>query len=88
MTDPADRQALRQTFDTAAERYDRARPAYPDALFDELVAVTHLRPGARLLEIGSATGKATLPLARRGFDITCVELGADLAAVAEQLTRR
>lgn len=32
--------------------------------------------------MGSATGKATVPLARRGFDITCVELGVDLAAVA------
>jgi hypothetical protein len=28
-----DRDALRATFETAAERYDRARPNYPDALF-------------------------------------------------------
>jgi 16S rRNA A1518/A1519 N6-dimethyltransferase RsmA/KsgA/DIM1 with predicted DNA glycosylase/AP lyase activity len=37
-----------------------------------------------LLEIGCGTGKATAPLARRGFPVTCVELGAQLAAVARR----
>jgi SAM-dependent methyltransferase len=80
----ADRLTLRETFDQAADRYHRARPDYPDALYDELISVTGLVPGDRLLEVGCATGKATLPLARRGFRITCVELGASLAAVARE----
>jgi SAM-dependent methyltransferase len=84
VTESGDRERLRQTFDHVAQHYDRARPEYPEALFDELIAVTRLPRGARLLEVGSATGKATLPLAKRGFDITCIELGADLAAVARQ----
>jgi SAM-dependent methyltransferase len=75
---------LRQTFDQAAESYQRARPEYPPELFDHLIAVTGLAPGDRLLEVGCATGKATLPLARRGFRITCVELGANLAAAARR----
>ncbi len=37
-----------------------------------------------MLEIGCATGKATLPLARRGFQITCIELGPDLAVAARR----
>ena len=74
----------RQTFDRAAGCYDRVRPEYPEALFDDLIAVTGLVPGDHLLEVGCATGKATRPLARRGFRITCVELGAELAAVARQ----
>ena len=78
------REQLRQTFGQAAERYDRARPEYPGALFDDLVALAGLSPGDRLIEVGCATGKATRPLARRGFRITCVELGAELAAVARQ----
>ena len=78
------REELRQTFEQAAERYDRARPEYPEVLFDDLVALTGLSPGDRLIEVGCATGKATRPLARRGFRITCVELGAELAAVARQ----
>ena len=79
-----DRERLRQTFDSAATRYDRIRPDYPEALFDDLVALAGLTPGDRLLEVGCATGKATRPLARRGFRITCVELGTELAAVARQ----
>jgi len=78
------REDLRETFDTAAERYDRARPGYPAQLFDDLVALSGLEPGARVLEIGCGTGQATVPLAERGFRIVAVELGAALAAVARR----
>jgi len=81
---PDDREHLRTTFNSASSRYHRARPEYPAALFDALVRLARLRPGDRLLEVGCATGKATIPLARRGFQITCVELGADLAAEARR----
>lgn len=73
---------LGQMFDRAAELYQRARPEYPDELFEDLVAQTGLVPGDKLLEIGCATGKATLPLAKRGFRITCLEPGPRLASVA------
>jgi SAM-dependent methyltransferase len=79
-----DERFLRTTFDTVAELYDRARPAYPDELIDDLVVLTGLGPRSRILEIGCGTGKATLPLAGRGFRITCVELGASLTAVAQR----
>jgi SAM-dependent methyltransferase len=79
-----ERERLRETFDRAADLYHRARPDYPEALYDDLVALAGLRPGDRLLEVGCATGKATLPLARRGFRITCLELGPELAAAARQ----
>ncbi len=74
---------LRGTFDSAADLYHRARPDYPRQLFDTLVQAARLQPGDRLLEVGCATGKATLPLAQRGFRITCIELGADLASGAK-----
>ena len=62
----------------------QARPGYPEALFDDLIALAGLAAGDHLLEVGCATGKATRPLARRGFRITCVKLGAGLAAVARR----
>jgi SAM-dependent methyltransferase len=77
-----ERAQLRTTFDSAAERYQRARPEYPEALYETLIRAAGLHAGDRLLEVGCATGKATLPLARRGFRLTCVELGGALAAVA------
>jgi len=79
-----ERLRLRQTFDQTADSYQRARPEYPAELFDTLVAAAGLAPGDRLLEMGCATGKATVPLARRGFQITCIELGAELAAAARR----
>ena len=81
---PTDRDRLRTTFDEVAEVYDHARPIYPERLFDDLIALAKLQPGANLLEIGCGTGRTTLPLARRGFQITCVELGENLAAVARR----
>jgi SAM-dependent methyltransferase len=72
-------------FDAVADAYDDARPEYPEQLFDDLVALAGLEPGNRLLEIGCATGKATRPLLARGFDVTCVELGPNLAARAREL---
>jgi SAM-dependent methyltransferase len=79
-----DREQLRETFDSAAWLYHQARPDYPDELINQLVALADLRPGSRLLEIGCGTGKATIPLARRGYLITCVEIGPRLASQARR----
>jgi SAM-dependent methyltransferase len=81
---PHDREELRTTFDSAAELYQQARPDYPDQLYDTVIAATGIKPGDRLVEVGCATGKATLPLAQRGFDLTCIELGPELASAARR----
>lgn len=79
------RELLRATFDAAAPDYQDARPEYPDELYATLLALTGVRPQTDpLCEVGCASGKATLPLARRGFAITGVELGPALAAQARQ----
>ncbi|HWE69461.1 MAG TPA: class I SAM-dependent methyltransferase [Acidimicrobiales bacterium] len=75
---------LRTTFDSAADLYQQARPEYPESLFDALVDTTGIKTGDRLLEVGCATGKATIPLARRGFRVTCIEIGPELAAAARR----
>ena len=75
---------LRTTFSEAAELYDRMRPGYPRAVFEELAEFGRLGPGSRVLEIGCGTGQATLPLAQRGYRVTAVELGAELAAIARR----
>ena len=79
-----DRERLRSTFDQVADLYDRVRPGYPAALFDDLAELAGVGPGARVLEIGPGTGQATVPLAERGCRVVAVELGADLAAVARR----
>lgn len=79
-----EREQLRVTFEQVPELYDRARPTYPEALFDDLAELAGLAEGARLLEVGCGTGQATVPLARRGYSLVCVELGAGLAAAARR----
>lgn len=84
LPDEKQREPLRRTFDSAADLYDAARPDYPAELFGDLIDLAQLQPGARLLEIGCATGKATRPLLERGFSVVCVELGAQLAQKARR----
>jgi SAM-dependent methyltransferase len=53
-------------------------------MFDDLVTLGGLGPDSRVLEIGSGTGRATLPLVERGLELVCVELGERMAAVARK----
>jgi trans-aconitate methyltransferase len=64
--------------------YDRARPGYPAALIDDLVRWA--QPGARALEIGAGTGKATRLLAARGVSVLGIEPSAEMAAYARVAT--
>lgn len=84
MREHHDRERLRQTFGSVAEQYDRARPTYPAAVFDDLAELAWLEPGSRVLEIGPGTGKATAELVRRGYSVTGIELSQDLAAIARR----
>lgn len=82
-----EQQRLRRarTFDEIAELYDRARPYYREELFDDLFRLTGIAPAAaRILEVGTGTGRATEPLARRGCEVVGIELGANLARIASR----
>jgi SAM-dependent methyltransferase len=70
----------RARFDQVAALYDRARPAYPRALFADLAVLAPHHD--RILEIGCGTGQATRELANMADVVRCVELGAELARIA------
>jgi ubiquinone/menaquinone biosynthesis C-methylase UbiE len=74
----------RESFDTVAELYDKARPGYPPRLVDDLVELTGVGKGDRVLEIGCGTGQLTVPLAERDVTLVAVELGSHLAEVARR----
>ena len=84
MPDIGTRTELRQTFNQVASLYDRNRPSYPDAVFDDLIALSGVGPGSRLFEIGCGTGHATQALASRGLAIDCIEMGENMAALARR----
>ncbi|MCW3099984.1 MAG: SAM-dependent methyltransferase [Chthonomonadaceae bacterium] len=74
----------RESFDGVAELYEKARPGYPQMLVDDLVELTGVGKGHRVLEIGCGTGQLTVPLAEREVTLVAVELGAHLAEVARR----
>lgn len=87
MTTQPDRERLRATFATIAAQYDRARPTYPPSVFDDLPGLGAIPAGGRFLEIGPGTGKATVELARRGYEVVAVELAPELAAIGRRNLR-
>ena len=69
----------KHSFDASPRLYWQARPRYPEELFDDLVRLSGIAEHGRVLEIGPGPGEATLPIARRGFRILALELGASMA---------
>src|SRR5712671_3675150 len=84
MTGP-DRDDLGRVFDEVPELYDRVRPAYPDELFADLVAITGMDRRSPVLEVGCGTGQATRSLAALGCRVPAIEPGAGMAAIAERI---
>jgi SAM-dependent methyltransferase len=72
----------RFTFNAAAADYNAARPAYPEALIEDILRIAAVPPNGSILEVGCGTGQATLPFAKRGFSMLCLDIGADLLALA------
>ena len=70
--------ARAESFGSTAQQYDRYRPTYPDALFDDLAALEPMQ----VLDIGCGTGKAAVALARRGLSVLGVDLDERMADVA------
>ena len=74
---------LKSMFNTAATLYDEVRPGYPEKLIQDVVDLSGLSDHSKILEIGCGTGKATRPFAERGYEMVCLDIGADLIAVAK-----
>lgn len=76
--------SLKTTFNTAAILYEDVRPGYPEALIQDVIGLSGLEEDSRILEVGCGTGKATRPFAERGYELVCLDIGADLIAVATE----
>ena len=70
------------TFDGAAEAYERVRPAYPAAIFRDILRYQPLNAESRVLEIGMGTGRATGPFLETGCRLVGIEPGGNLLKAA------
>jgi SAM-dependent methyltransferase len=70
-----------ESFGTQAERYDRARPGYPGALVERVVAES---PGRDVLDVGCGTGIAARQFQAAGCSVLGVDPDARMADLARQ----
>lgn len=52
-------------------------------MFDDIVTIAGVGPGASAIEIGAGTGIATEPLVERGLAVTAIEAAPEMAALAK-----
>jgi SAM-dependent methyltransferase len=71
-----------ESFGSDATRYDRARPRYPDALVERIVAAS---PGRDVLDVGAGTGIAARQFQAAGCTVLGVEPDARMADFARGL---
>jgi SAM-dependent methyltransferase len=70
-----------ESFGTDAERYDRARPRYPEALISRVIAGS---PGREILDIGCGTGIVSRQFQAAGCRVLGVDPDARMAGQARQ----
>jgi SAM-dependent methyltransferase len=70
-----------ESFGGDAERYDRARPSYPDALIEHVLAQS---PGREMLDVGAGTGIVARQLQAAGCTVLGVEPDPRMAEVARR----
>jgi SAM-dependent methyltransferase len=90
-TSPDDEQLFREaerqlrgaggSFGADAERYDRARPTYPEAMVEAIVAAS---PGRAVLDVGIGTGIAARLFKARGCDVLGVDVDDRMAQIARR----
>ncbi len=80
----SDLEQARTWYSDVAEAYDRFRPRYPEQLIQRAIAMAQLPAAAALLEIGCGPGIATVPFAKLGFSLTCLEPSLATCQIARQ----
>ena len=77
--EPHQARQMAESFGTNAERYDRARPGYPDALVERIVTAS---PGPDTLDVGCGTGIEARQFQAAGCTVLGVEPDTRMADFA------
>lgn len=77
----------RTHFDDIVVNYDKARWKYPAELYTDILC--YAQTGSKTaVEIGAGTGVATAPFLEAGYNVTAVEMGANMAAFLDVADRK
>ena len=72
------------TFDTVAATYEKLRPGYVDALYQDIFAYRPLDASSHAVEVGIGGGQATEPILATGCAVTAVEPGTNFCALCRE----
>jgi SAM-dependent methyltransferase len=72
---------MAESFGSDADRYDRTRPRYPQAMIDAIIAAS---PGHDVLDVGIGTGVSARPFQAAGCRVLGVDPDARMAGFARQ----
>lgn len=72
------------TFDTVADTYEKLRPGYVDALYEDIFAYCPLDASSHAVEVGVGGGQATKPILDTGCAVTAVEPGANFCSLCRE----
>jgi SAM-dependent methyltransferase len=79
--EPHHHRQVAESFGADAERYDRTRPSYPDAMVERIIAES---PGPDMLDVGCGTGIVARQFQAAGCKVLGVEPDARMAELARQ----
>ena len=79
--EPHQHRQIAESFGSDAERYDRARPGYPQVMVGRIIAAS---PGPEVLDVGTGTGIAARQFQAAGCRVLGVEVDARMAEVARR----
>ncbi|HIE14077.1 TPA: class I SAM-dependent methyltransferase [Candidatus Bathyarchaeota archaeon] len=75
-------------FDQIAHIYDEVRPGYPEEMIKDIISISGIPDGGRILEIGCGTGQATIPFAKRGYYMICLDISKEMAFLTAKKCRK
>ena len=70
---------LGATFDTVVSSYDKMRPGYVPELFETIFNYISIGEDSRVVEVGSGSGQATLPVLKTGCELIAAEYGENFS---------
>ncbi|MFD4530133.1 class I SAM-dependent methyltransferase [Streptomyces sp. NPDC058470] len=79
--EPHRHRQVAESFGVDAERYDRTRPPYPDALVDRIITAS---PGRNVLDVGAGTGIEARQFQAAGCTVLGIEPDERMAAFARR----
>ena len=69
------------TFDTAVSLYEKMRPGYVADIYKAIFDYVDIGESSRVVEVGSGSGQATLPVLQTGCSLTAVEYGENFSGL-------